>query len=166
MRRARAGSPTIMKVPAKKTRNVTVIAAITFNEVVHYKILDGDCNEERFIEFLQDITNRLNGNGYTFVMDNMRFHSTHNICNFVQQTGHELKYLPACSPFLNPVEYFFSQWKDFVRQFHAENETDLLNAINSVHRAVSVENLRNYFNQVSTDCFQSLHGRADSSLTS
>lgn len=156
--RSRAGTPAIMKVPAKKTRNITVIAAISFNTVIHYKILDGNGNEERFIQFLQELTNLLIGDVYTLVMDNVRFHRTDNVRNLVQNAGHELKYLPPYSPFFNPIEYLFSQWKGFVRQSAPENEPDLLNAINSVHEVVSVQNLQNYFNQVNTNCVQCLQG--------
>ena len=45
------------------------------------------------------------------VMDNVPFHHSQSVCTFVERAGHQIKFLPPYSPFLNPIENAFNQWK-------------------------------------------------------
>ena len=48
-------------------------------------------------------------------MDNVAFHKTGDVQNFLIGEGHELVFLPPYSPFLNPIEHTFSTWKAHIR---------------------------------------------------
>lgn len=40
-------------------------------------------------------------------------------------------FLPAYSPFLNPIENMFSKWKNITRRATPQNENELLSAISN-----------------------------------
>lgn len=154
--RSRRGNQARLVIPRKKTKNISVMAAISYNQIVHYKILDGKGNEERFLGFLNELLDNLPTTGYTLVMDNVRFHHAESVKALVQSRQHQIKYLPAYSPFFNPIENMFSQWKQFVKASAPENEQDLVYAMNEVRTVVREEHLRNYFNHVNNNCVRCL----------
>lgn len=62
------------------------------------------------------------------VMDNATFHKREDTQNMIRNAGHELLYLPAYSPDLNPIEQKWAQAKALRRQTHCSiNEIFTLN---------------------------------------
>ena len=59
------------------------------------------------------------------VMDNVRVHHARNL----NYEGFRVLYLPAYSPFLNPIENAFSKWKNFVNRNRSECREELIAAI-------------------------------------
>jgi transposase len=70
-------------------------------------------------------------------MDNVKFHHTVSIKEKILSKGHIVIYLPPYSPFLNPIENLFSQWKQLVRNSSPNNEDELIETtfrnISNVH---------------------------------
>lgn len=156
--RSERGHAARLVVQRTKTKNITCIAGISVNRIEHYKILDGNGNAERFVEYLNELFTKLPGPGYTLIMDNARFHHSEIVRAAVQNAGHEIKYLPAYSPYFNPIEFLFSQWKGFVAGARPRNENELFAAINSVDQRVTVDHLKNYFRHVNTNCVSCVGG--------
>ncbi len=59
-------------------------------------------------------------------MDNVSFHKSQIISQKFLGAGHRIMFLPPYSPFLNPIENVFAQWKQNVRSTRNSNETELL----------------------------------------
>jgi len=162
MRRTRGrsakGKAAHLVIPWKKTRNITTMAAISFDSIVHYKVLDGNGDTASFLLFLTELFQRINGRVCTIVMDNASFHRTQAVHDTVAQSGHSIMFLPPYSPFFNPIEFFFAQWKSFVAAENCTSHNELLAAIDSVGNRVNPENLHNYFNHVNSNCVKCLQG--------
>ena len=60
-----------------------------------------------------------------FVMDNAMIHHYNGLRELQISNRREFLYLPAYSPFLNPIENVFSKWKNFVIRGTATNEAEL-----------------------------------------
>lgn len=129
--RSKCGRAARVKVPAKKTKNITVIAGISTNRIEHFKILNGNGNAENFVAYLNELFAKLPEPGYTLVMDNARFHHSEIVKTAVRDAGHHIRYLPAYSPFFNPIEFLFSQRKSLVINARARTEAELINAIHT-----------------------------------
>jgi hypothetical protein len=62
-------------------------------------------------------------------------HSGYHYQRYAERsTIHEFNYhfLTEYSPFFNPIENLFSQWKHFTKQSKPQNEEELINAIDRV----------------------------------
>lgn len=153
---ARGDTPRVV-VPALRTRNITVMAAIGYSGIPHYKILDGNGNRERFLEFLTELYPTLLPNTI-LVMDNVPFHKGPVINAHVQAAGFVIRFLPGYSPYFNPIENFFHQWKTIVRDQEPNTEAELMAAINSVRDHVTPLQCHNYFDHVNANCVQCMAG--------
>ena len=56
------------------------------------------------------------------VMDNATFHKRSDLKNLIKQTGHELLYMPAYSPDLNPIEHKWAEAKSIRRKYDCSVE--------------------------------------------
>jgi len=59
-------------------------------------------------------------------MDNVAFHNCAEIRDKIVVRGHFIKYLPSYSPFLNPIENIFSQWKQLAKKRNTNNQMTCL----------------------------------------
>ncbi|XP_065314871.1 uncharacterized protein LOC135923831 [Gordionus sp. m RMFG-2023] len=143
----------IKNVQGIKTINYTIIAALTIAGIFRFEVLDGPCNAIYFSNYINEILNHFeepNMINMIFVMDNVPFHHNHSIRESIERKGHTLKYLPPYSPYLNPIENVFFQWKDFVRNKNPSNEEELIRYIEHGERGISEENAKNYFRNMET----------------
>ena len=63
-----------------------------------------------FIEFVDEL-GRMLSPGKIFILDNCGIHMSPQVRATAQAHGHTVVYLPSYSPFLNPIEFFFSELK-------------------------------------------------------
>jgi transposase len=173
--RSEKGEPARLISPGIRTRNITVMAAMTKNgleyvffilnmiykfntcefRILSYQILDGNGNQESFRQFLHQIQADANAavlGDATIVMDNVSFHKTNLIREELVILGLSAKYLPAYSPFFNPIENMFSKWKNHVKRRQAMNEVELTEAMNEVRAVVTAEDCSNYVAKVVSNC--------------
>lgn len=78
-------------------------------------------------------------------MDNVSFHENEELKRLVVAHGHSLHFLLPYSPFLNPIENLFSQWKSNVRASNPNNETELITAISQAEVQITAGHCRGYF---------------------
>jgi transposase len=65
------------------------------------------------------------------ILDNVRFHRSARVQEMLAIRGFEWKYLPAYSPYFNPIECMFSQWKNYIKSARCANEVALQNEIDN-----------------------------------
>lgn len=66
---------------------------------------------EHFLTYLNSIMDCLDRNGlrgYYLVIDNAPIHKPTAVRKCIESRGHKCLYLPSYSPFLNPIEEFWS----------------------------------------------------------
>lgn len=126
--RSQAGDRACYTVPNSKGRQVSLILAISpALGTVHNNIIQGSCNAIKYLNYLQElidklrIQRRLNNFDlpYMLVMDNCSIHHTEDVENYLDSSdsGFKYMYLPPYSPFLNPIEESFSCLKaDFKKR--------------------------------------------------
>lgn len=74
---------------------------------------------EHFLAYLNNVMDTLDKNnikGQYIVMDNAPIHKPKVIKTLIEERGHKCIYLPPYSPFLNPIEEFWSKVKAGVRR--------------------------------------------------
>src|SRR3712207_8691350 len=83
--------------------------------------------------------------GQIVVMDNLSAHRPKRIRELIEQHGCELLYLPAYSPDLNPIEEAFAKIKNLLRNAAARSKETLVEAIGAALSAVTVADVRGFF---------------------
>ena len=102
---------------------------------------------EHFNEFISnamDTLDKHNMQGRYLVLDNASIHKTDDVQKFIKTRGYKAVYLPPYSPFLNPIELFWSKLKAGVKR-DCLTATDNLSArIVESAKQVNVEDCQNW----------------------
>ena len=83
-------------------------------------------------------------------MDNVPFHKSTSIRQFIENLGNRLLLLPPYSPFLNLIENMFSKWKQHIRQARPENEAVLFKLIEDGSRLIKPSDCASHYKHMIT----------------
>src|SRR5206468_3944805 len=83
--------------------------------------------------------------GDIVVMDNLKCHKGAAIERAITAAGAELRYLPAYSPDLNPIERMFSKLKAYLRTAAARTVEGLYEALGEALRTVTDQDIAGWF---------------------
>ncbi|KAF7685601.1 hypothetical protein CDIK_3650 [Cucumispora dikerogammari] len=122
------GTSAYVNVPAVRTRNISVLAAINKYEFLFFKTHDSPLNGETFKTGLIELRNKClekNISNLIFILDNARIHHYTHLISSLDEMRIKLLFLSPYSPFLNTIETGFFKWKNFVIRSQAKNETEL-----------------------------------------
>ena len=159
--RARTGERAVVHVPAIRTKNISLCAAYNIESMFSFEVEERPYNTIKFLAFIESILVKFREQSIIsdiLVMDNVAFHHSNCVRALIEGSGHRLVFLPAYSPFLNPIENVFNQWKYFVKQSQPSNENELLRVIEAGCRIITPEHCRNYFNNMETFLPRCLNG--------
>ncbi|CAM4609007.1 unnamed protein product [Leuciscus chuanchicus] len=135
------GQRAITEVPGQRGGNITLCAAMGSEGLVHRHAVLGSYNTQRLLTFLEELKDILLDRQqhhpgpahhiYVIIWDNVRFHRTNQIREwFTTNSDHFLNVcLPPYSPFLNPIEEFFSSWRWKVYDRQPYTRENLLRAM-------------------------------------
>jgi len=127
--RSKVNTPAHVLVPSVRGRNVSLIAAMNLNGILHEQIIgNSSVNATIFIRFLDELFVKLDEANITrawLVLDNCAIHKTKEVRDKVSHTSHTLIYLSPYSPMLNPIEKVFSKTKFSARDLLADPQTNL-----------------------------------------
>jgi hypothetical protein len=139
------GKRAVVRIPTQRGSNINLISAINFEQSLHFKIRMLTTNANAFRTFLEElftILSDLNFHGCWLIMDNVRFHKTHDIVSYIENEGHIPVFLPPYSPMLNPIECFFGKIKNTIRVNVSLTSRD--NLINRITEAINGCNFADY----------------------
>jgi len=106
------GNSAISIHPASKGQNITLLAAMSQNGIVHRKVFLGGTKRDTFQQFINELSDLYSGTSEVdFIMDNCRCHL--NVST--PTANHHIVYLPPYSPFLNAIEEAFSSVKSSMK---------------------------------------------------
>ena len=79
------------------------------------------------------------------VLDNLSSHKNADTLAMIEKTGATVKFLPAYSPDLNPIEKMWSKIKEFLRAAKARTQDALEKAIAKALSKVSAKDASGWF---------------------
>ncbi|KAL0154153.1 hypothetical protein M9458_050612 [Cirrhinus mrigala] len=126
------GQRATVEVPGQRGANITMCAAISEDGVVGRRPCVGSYNAALIIAFLDELNQVCRDDGVTYVIvwDNVQFHHSRMVQAWFQAHPQFLAlHLPPYSPFLNPIEEFFSTWRWKVYDRHPHEQVTLLQAM-------------------------------------
>ncbi|MFN9114756.1 MAG: IS630 family transposase [Bacteroidota bacterium] len=133
---------------APKTKKLTLYLAISEAKIIGYKISTCHGNSKDFLEFIQSL--ELDKN--TLLMDNVSFHKSKAIKEFVESKQSSILFVPPYCPDYNPIELAFSKIKNIYRKSNdllLDLETMKENVEHSI-KSLSNNDLYNYFRHVNS----------------
>jgi len=83
--------------------------------------------------------------GDIVIMDNLSCHKTAEVARLIEAAGARVRYLPAYSPDLNPIERMFSKLKAWLRSAAARTVDGLIGAMGDALRAVRPGDILGWF---------------------
>jgi len=83
--------------------------------------------------------------GDVVIMDNLACHKTAEVARLIGAAGASVRYLPAYSPDLNPIERLFSKLKAALRSAAARTVDALIEAMGEALRTVRAGDIRGWF---------------------
>lgn len=124
MARSKINTPAKVILPTVRGRNISLIAAINIEGVIFHQIItQSNVNSKIFCDFLHELINKLKDKNFMkvwLILDNARIHKTQEVKDLVNNTCHELVFLPSYSPMMNPIEEMFSKVKLSARNILAD----------------------------------------------
>jgi transposase len=134
-------------VPHGHWKVVTLTAAVRLGGVPEAACLafDGATDTAAFETYVERCLAPALRPGAIVVMDNLACHKTAEVARLIGLAGAEVRYLPAYSPDLNPIERLFSKLKAWLRKAKARTVDALIEAMGDALRAVRPSDIVGWF---------------------
>jgi len=107
--------------------------------------IEGATDTEIFEAYVRDALCPTLQPGDVVIMDNLSPHKGRQALALIAQAGAEVRFLPAYSPDLNPIEPMWSKVKAGLRTLEARTQPTLLEAIAASFGTVTSQDARNWF---------------------
>ncbi|KII70691.1 hypothetical protein RF11_01230 [Thelohanellus kitauei] len=131
--------------PEELSRKYSVLCAMSCEGLINFKVSVGPYCARNFMQFFFDTLKVLKQrqiSGAYLVMNKVQFQRTKMIRKKMMIGEHMAIVLPPDSPFLNPMESLFADWKELVGQTESRTEEEFLAAIKTCGARIT-----------GTDCF-------------
>lgn len=114
-----------------------MISAVRLDGTTACMTIKGATNIEVFQAYVREVLVPWLRPGDIVVMDNLGAHKNERTLELIRAAGASVRFLPAYSPDLNPIEMMWSKVKALLRKIQARSPADLLRAIASALSALS-----------------------------
>jgi transposase len=142
--RAPRGQRLIAPVPHGHWMTTTFVAALRHNEITAPCVFDGPMDGASFLTYVEHFLAPTLRQGDVVVMDNLASHKVAGVKEAIEWAGATLRYLPAYSPDLNPIEQAFAKLKAALRKAAARTFDALIEAIADALASFTSQECANY----------------------
>jgi transposase len=124
---------------------ITLTAAVRLGGVGARLAFDGATDTACFETYVERCLVPTLRPGDIVVMDDLSCHKTAEVARLIAGAGAEVRYLPAYSPDLNPIERMFSKLKEFLRSAAVRTVDGLFGALGDGLRTVTPRDILGWF---------------------
>ena len=142
--RSLRGTRLVAKVPHRRWRTLTFLAALRCDRIEAPCVIDGPINGQSFLAYVEQVLVPTLKPGDVVVMDNLGSHKRQAIRRAIRAARAKLLFLPAYSPDLNPIEQVFAKLKTMLRKRDARSIEATWRAIGQLLDAFSPQECANY----------------------
>lgn len=143
--RAPRGERLVCHAPGGHWCTTTMISSVRLDGTTACMTIEGATNTEVFQAYVQQILVPVLRPRDIVILDNLGAHKNDSTLALIRAAGAEVRFLPAYSPDLNPIEMMWSKVKALLRKAQARTHPDLLTAIASALAAVSPQDALGWF---------------------
>ena len=124
---------------------MTLVAALRIDGVTAPYVIDGAMNGPSFLAYVEQVLVPTLRRGDTVFMDNLRTHKVEGVREAIEAAGAKVRYLPAYSPDLNPIEMAFAKLKAALRKGAKRTVNTLIKLIGRLVKTFAPGECANYF---------------------
>jgi transposase len=124
-------------VPDPHGGTITMLGALSLDGLVALMTIEGGTSGDVFLAFVEDVLAPQLRAGDIVVLDNLGAHKDARVVAAFAARGVELRYLPAYSPDLNPIEYTWSKLKALLRKAKARTREALDDALDWITKEIT-----------------------------
>ena len=122
-----------------------MLSSIRLDGTTACMTIAGATDTEVFQTYVREVLRPTLRPGDLVVMDNLSPHKNAQTLQLITQAGAEVRFLPAYSPDLNPIEKMWSKVKQFLRSAEARDWEKLQAAIAAALATVTAQDALNWF---------------------
>lgn len=122
-----------------------MIGSVRQNGSTACMTVEGALNAEVFRSYIREILLPTLSPGDLLVMDNLSAHKDREALALLEEAGVKVRFLPAYSPDLNPIELMWSKVKALLRKAEARTPETLLTAIGDALSRVTQKDATHWF---------------------
>lgn len=123
----------------------TMLSSIRLDGTTACMTVDGATDTDVFEAFASSVLAPTLKPGDIVVMDNLSPHKVPQTIALIEQSGASVRFLPAYSPDLNPIEKMWSKVKEALRSAKARTEETLWAAIAAALASVTAQDAIGWF---------------------
>lgn len=131
--------------PCGRWQSTTMISSIRLDGATACMHLPGAADTEAFLTYIGKVLCPTLKPGDIVVMDNLSVHKSPQVAKLVEAVGAEVRFLPAYSPDLNPIEKMWSKIKALLRSAEARTPEQLDAAITMAFAKVTPNDAAGWF---------------------
>ena len=143
--RAQRGRRVHASAPAGHRQTTTMLSSIRLDGSTACMTIEGATDTEVFQTYVREVLCPTLRPGDLVVMDNLSPHKHDPTLRLIEQTGASVRFLPAYSPDLNPIEKMWSKVKQFLRSAQARTGEKLQAAMAAALACVTAQDAMNWF---------------------
>lgn len=143
--RSTRGKRVYAAAPCGRWRTTTMISSIRQDGSTACMTVEGALNAEIFRTYVREILLPTLKPGDILVMDNLSAHKDSETLRLLEAAGVKVRFLPAYSPDLNPIELMWSKVKTSLRKTAARTNEALLLAIGDALSRVTQKDATHWF---------------------
>jgi transposase len=143
--RSKRGERLVASVPHGHWKTLTLIAALRVDGLTAPYVVDGAMDGPAFMAYISRVLVPTLVKGDIVFMDNLRTHKVDGVRDAIAAVGATVRYLPAYSPDLNPIEMAFSKLKAALRKGAKRTVKELWRLIGKLVKSFAPSECANYF---------------------
>ena len=143
--RALKGQRVYASTPHGRWQTTTMMSSIRLDGSTACMALEGTTDTESFRAYVATVLVPTLRAGDLVVMDNLSPHKSDPTLELITQAGAQVRFLPAYSPDLNPIEKMWSKVKALLRTAEARTPADLVTAIGQALDQVTAKDALGWF---------------------
>lgn len=132
-------------MPHGHGKTLTLVAALRINGLTAPYVIDGAMDGPSFLAYVEQVLAPTLRKRDIVFMDNLRTHKIDGVREAIEAVGAKVRYLPAYSPDLNPIEMAFSKLKTALRKDAARTVKALIKLIGKLLKTFAPKQCANSF---------------------
>lgn len=138
------GTRLVDSSPHGHWKTSTFIAGLREDGLIAPAVFDGAINGELFLAYIEQVLVPTLRPDDIVLMDNLASHKRPAVRQAIEAAGATVRFLPAYSPDLNPIEQVFAKIKALLRAKALRTVEGLWNALGEITGCVSPDECRNF----------------------
>ena len=143
--RAYKGTRCYDVTPCGHWETVTILSSVRLDGTTESVLFEGAVDRKMFDEYIKQILAPQLRPGDILIMDNLNAHKSATALEVVQSRQAEIKFLPAYSPDLNPIEKMWSKLKQTLRGLKPRTNQELFCSAGTALDMVTASDAQGWF---------------------